>query len=156
MARAPFQVLVIPFLRQASEEPLFCPLLRADAGYWQWVAGGGDVGETAWRAAQREAFEETGLTGHLFQLSTLSSIPVDGFAARHTWPAELYVIPEHCFAIEADFPGVTLSREHREYRWAPYTEAFDLLHWHQNRTALWELSERLKRDDLQLAVEAGK
>jgi broad specificity phosphatase PhoE len=41
--------------------------------------------------------------------------------------------------------AITLSREHTDYRWVAYAEAARLLRWDSNRTALWELNERLTR-----------
>lgn len=37
-----------------------------------------------------------------------------------------------------------LSSEHKEYRWVEYDEAMRLLKYDSNKTALWELNERLK------------
>ena len=37
-----------------------------------------------------------------------------------------------------------LSSEHKEYRWVKYDEAMRLLKYDSNKTALWELNERLK------------
>ena len=41
---------------------------------------------------------------------------------------------------------IKLSDEHPEYRWLKYDEAHKMLKWDSDRTALWELNERLKRD----------
>jgi dATP pyrophosphohydrolase len=79
----------------------------------------------------------------------VNSIPVAGFAARNDWPANLYVIPEYTFGISCEHhDAVTLSPEHMEFRWMPYVEANEHLHWQGNRVALWELVERLEKDDL--------
>lgn len=147
MSRAPFNVLVIPFLRRPAAEPLFCILRRADAGWWQWVAGGGEDDETSAEAAKRETFEETGLAGPLFKLQMEARVPVTAFSG-HNWPQDLYLIPEHAFAVEAETPDIVLSREHTESRWLPEEEASSLLQWQTNQLALWELAERLRRDAL--------
>lgn len=43
--RAPYQVLVIPFvLKEHGIE--YGILKRSDVGYWQAIAGGGEMGET--------------------------------------------------------------------------------------------------------------
>lgn len=150
MARLPYNVLVIPFRTGAESPPLFCALRRSDAGYWQWVAGGGETGETPIDAARRETREETGIhSPALIPLSMEARVPVHNFAAARTlWPADLYVIPEYCFAVEAPSADIVLSREHSEFRWATYDEAMDLLHWQSNQSALWELNERIRREDL--------
>lgn len=147
MVRAPFNVLVIPFVRQRGGA-LYCVLRRTDEGWWQWISGGGEGDETPVEAALRETAEETGISGQLFALSSQARVPVAAFAARALWPPDLYVIPEYHFAAEAPSLTVTLSREHSEMRWAGYEEAHHLLRWQSNRVALWELSERLQKDDL--------
>jgi hypothetical protein len=37
----------------------------------------------------------------------------------------------------------------REFKWASYDEAVNLLKWDSNKNALWELKERLLNNDLQ-------
>jgi len=152
VVRAPFNVLVIPFLRHGDDALLYCVLRRADEGWWQWIAGGGEDDETPIAAAQRETMEQASLTGPFFALSSQARVPVNAFSARNHWPADLYVIPEHHFAVAARSREIKLSQEHSEFRWLPYNEAFALLRWQSNQTALWELAERLSRDDLK-AVE---
>lgn len=44
MARAPYQVLVIPF--DDTRDLRVAVLRRADMDVWQFVAGGGEEGET--------------------------------------------------------------------------------------------------------------
>jgi dATP pyrophosphohydrolase len=41
-----------------------------------------------------------------------------------------------------------VSDEHSDLVWLPYGEAHDRLRYDSNKTALWELSERLRRHDL--------
>ena len=153
MTRAPFNVLVVPFLRPADADVLYCVLRRSDAGWWQWVAGGGENEESPVEAACRETMEEIGISGPLFALSSQARVPVSAFSDRSAWPADLYVIPEHHFALEASSREIRLSREHSELRWLPYDEAFALLRWQSNQTALWELAQRLHNNDLRLAEE---
>lgn len=141
--RAPFQILVIPFRRTATVLE-FAVLKRSDADYWQFVAGGGEDNETPIQAAKREAEEEIGITGELATLDSVSTVPKECFAAADAWGEEIYVIPQHCFAIDASTNDISLSHEHTEFRWVPYEEARALLKWDSNRTALWELNERLR------------
>jgi dATP pyrophosphohydrolase len=42
MARAPFQVLVIPHRIHMHNQLEFALLKRADEGFWQGIAGGGE------------------------------------------------------------------------------------------------------------------
>ena len=140
--RAPFQVLVIPF-RQRTERPQFAILKRSDAGYWQFIAGGGEDSETPLEAAQRETQEEAGITGQIMTLDSLATIPKEGFGGSELWGQDVYVIPEHYFAIDVGESDITLSREHTEVRWVSYEQACRLLKWDSNRNGLWELQERL-------------
>lgn len=43
--RQPYQILSIPY-RIIDGTPLFCIFRRADGKYWQFIAGGGENGET--------------------------------------------------------------------------------------------------------------
>jgi dATP pyrophosphohydrolase len=141
--RAPFQILVIPF-RRAVAGLEFAVFKRSDADYWQFVAGGGEDGETPDQAARRETEEETGLIGALTPLDSFSTVPKSCFAAADSWGPDVYVIPQHCFAIDAGSREIELSGEHTVFRWVPFEKASRLLEWDSNRNALWELNERLK------------
>jgi dATP pyrophosphohydrolase len=141
--------LVIPY-RYRNDQVEFAVLRRNDAEYWQFVAGGGEEGETPILAARREAGEEAGIDadGAFAALDTLSAIPKECFAEAAFWPADVYVIPEYCFATEVGEANLSLSGEHAESRWLTYDDALQLLKWDSNCTALWELNERLKDGNL--------
>jgi len=142
--RAPFQILVIPF-RHTAVGMEFAVLKRSDADCWQFVAGGGDDGETPIQAAVRETREEVGISAPVISLDSRASVPRNCFAAAESWSDQVFVIPEHCFAVDAGNSTIILSEEHTDCRWLSYEQAFSLLKWDSNRTALWELNERLKR-----------
>lgn len=151
MARAPFQVLVLPF-RARADCLEFALFRRRDAGYWQGVAGGGEMGETPLATARRECLEEANIpeSARYFRLDTEWSVPVSFIAdhAREHWPRGLYVIPAYSFAVDATAHEIVISEEHTEYAWLEYDSAHELLHWHNDKTALRELSERLQRGDM--------
>jgi dATP pyrophosphohydrolase len=63
MGRAAFQVLVFPYRLAADGSLMYALFRRADASYWQGVAGGGEEGESPLEAARREAAEEAGIPG---------------------------------------------------------------------------------------------
>ena len=146
MSRAPFQVLVIPFRRSADGELEFCLLKRSDMGIWQFVAGGGEEEETFHEAAMRELEEETGSKGdgELIALDTFFSLPVSAFSDRIHWLPDIYVIPCYCYGINLSYAEVQISTEHSAFCWPPYAQAAEQLHFDNNRTALWELNERIK------------
>ena len=144
--RAPYNVLVLPFCR-TSDDILYCILKRKDLGIWQFVAGGGEGEEAPPAAARREAYEEAGIPATLEyrQLASMCHVPVDQFSAeaRRHW-GQKYVIPVYSFAVELDHPKIRISREHTGFRWCTYTEAVQLLHFDLDRTALYELKERIR------------
>ena len=123
MARAPLQVLVIPFRQNRDGNPKYAIFRRADESYWYGIAVGGQDCESPIEAAKREAFEEAHIPvcPSVFKLQTVSSVPISGFSVmvRKHWSKNLYVIPNYYFAVESSDVEVVLSHEHTEYRWVP-------------------------------------
>lgn len=147
MPRAPFNVHVLPFRRtQTGAE--YVILKRSDAGIWQGIAGGGEVGETPLQAAQRESFEDCGIPydSQYLKLDSVTPNPVVyfNFPESHLWGEDRYVIPQYAFGVDATGYEIVLSAEHVEYRWLPYEQAHELLYYHNNKNDLWELNQRLK------------
>jgi dATP pyrophosphohydrolase len=146
MPRAPYNVAVYLYRPAPDVGFEYALLRRADAGFWQGVSGGGEVGETLLDAARRETVEETGRTPEtpFVELDTVEPLRVTTFTGEFTWPADLYIVPQHWFGVQApDGFELTLSHEHTAYRWCSYEEAMRLLRYDGNRTALWELDRRL-------------
>ena len=144
MPRAPFQVLVLPY-RKASEAFEFAVLRRSDSLCWQGIAGGGEEGETPGEAARREAFEEAGISDvcRFIPLQAACTVPVAEFRDSGTWDPALYVIPEHSFGVDCTGRALVLSEEHDAVEWLPYAEASARFTYDSNRTALWELNQRV-------------
>lgn len=145
--REPYQILSIPY-RIVKNTPLFCVFRRTDSSYWQFVAGGGEKGETPIEAAKRETAEEIGIEPtNIKQLTCIAYVPAEVIAEskRRHWDKNTYVIPEYTFAFEC-YGEPTLSHEHTEYKWLPYDEARNLLKWDSNKVAMYEIKERLKND----------
>jgi dATP pyrophosphohydrolase len=141
------QVLVIPY-KIENYIPLFCIFKRADAGWWQFIAGGGEDDETSLEAAQRETFEESRIQAKgLYQLTSTFHVPANCISEKHrkNWSADTYVLPEYCFAFQTD-GEIKISHEHTEYRWVSYEDAVSILHWETNKTALYELKCRIEND----------
>lgn len=152
MARAPFQILVFPYIRSTkmdSNDILFALFRRSREGYWQGIAGGGEEGETILEAAKREANEEAGIqiNRKYINLNTSSTHSVIDVVGYFMWGLNTYVIPEYCFGVEIEVQDLSLSCEHKEYKWVTYEEAIDMLKWDSNKTALWELNQRLLREN---------
>src|SRR2546423_5770178 len=145
MPRAAFQVLIIPYRIDADGQPQYLLFKRSDLDVWQWIAGGGEDDEEPEQAARREALEEAGIPQDacLMRLDSMASIPALHFADRHLWGDEIYVIPEFSFGVEVQNREVCLSGEHSACAWLDYETARSRLEWDSNRTALWELHNRL-------------
>lgn len=144
MARAPFQVLVLPY-RLHSPDLEVAVFYRDDYELWQFVSGGGEDQETPLQAARREAYEEAGIPmdAPYLTLDSCTTIPACWFDAWKQWPSSLLMVPEHAFAVEVGDRDIVLSSEHRDCRWLDYAQALELLRFDSNRNALWELRERL-------------
>ncbi len=123
MVRAPFQVLVIPYRPTPAGDWEFAVCYRSDIGCWQGIAGGGEDDETPLEAARREAFEEAGFSpdAPFLLLDTTASIPVTCFREGYRWGDDRFVVPEHAFGVLTGMDEITLSVEHTEVRWRPYT-----------------------------------
>ena len=138
--REPYQILSIPY-RIVDGTPLFCIFRRADSSYWQFIAGGGENGETPIEAAKRETIEEMGVEPkNIKQLTCIAYVPAEVVAESRWqhWDKNTYVIPEYSFAFECD-SDPTLSLEHIEYKWLTYDEARKLLKWDSNKVAMYEI-----------------
>lgn len=148
MGRAPFQVLVLPFRLEAAREAEFAVLRRADDAHWQGIAGGGEDDETIAQAARREALEEAGVPPEaaFYRLKMQDFVPVSCFPAATEWPQDTYVVPQYFFACDATGLELVVSAEHTELAWLSYDDAYERLRYDSNRTALWELAQRLSRD----------
>jgi dATP pyrophosphohydrolase len=120
-------------------------LHRADYQVWQFVSGGGELGETPEAAARREGFEEAGIapSADYLRLDATAMIPACWFSAWPSWPDGVLVVPEHAFAVDVGDHALSRSAEHDDVRWVHYDEAVALLRFDSNRVALWELHERL-------------
>jgi dihydroneopterin triphosphate diphosphatase len=146
VARAPFQVLVLPYRNLNNGDYEFALFRRSDGDCWQGIAGGGEGQETPFRAAQREALEEAGLPPNsiFLPLASVASVPVTCFRESYLWGEHLFVIPEYAFGVDAADAEMVLSAEHREFRWLPFSQAERLFQYDSNRVALWELNQRIR------------
>lgn len=148
--RSPFQVLVIPF-RWNSDSLEFCSLQRSDNQAWQAVAGGGEDGDSAYSAAFREVEEEIGIDADtIIKLDTISSIPKQYFSSSATWGSTTYIIPEYSFGIDCTGKEINLSDEHQSFIWCSFEDTYNLYMYDSNKTALWELKERIINGDIWL------
>jgi dihydroneopterin triphosphate diphosphatase len=138
---------VLPFHR-TDHDVKYAVFKRADAGYWQFIAGGGEGGESPIEAAKREAEEEAGIvqSARVFPLDSRNTVPVLELADRLLWGPDVLVVPEYTFAVSLTDPDLRIGCEHSEYRWASYGTCREMLHWDSNRNALHELNHRIHND----------
>ena len=116
--------------------------------WWQGISGGVEEGETIEEAARREAFEEAGISVKppLYRLESISYLPTYIFDddIQEEWGKDIVVIPMYFFAMTFD-GNIKLSDEHSSIKWLTYEKAHDLVYFDDQKTALWELNERLIR-----------
>ena len=143
--RAPLQVLVILYKKE-KDKILYGIGLRSTRNIWQFVAGGAEDKETPIEAAIRELSEETGINikeEDLIVLDSKTTIPVVNVTGTYTWGKDVFVVPEYAFAVNATNFQIKLSNEHTEFKWLKYDKAMEILTYDSNKTALWELNEKL-------------
>ena len=73
-------------------------------------------------------------------------MPANQFSeeAQMSWGTETCVIPVYCFASKVDQElEIQISEEHLEYKWCTYEEAQELLYFDLDKTALYELKEKV-------------
>lgn len=148
MARAKYQVLVIPY-KKDTDKNLYCVFKRNDTeDCWQFIAGGGeDEDKTPLVSAKREAFEEAGISYQLqfVELETKCSIATEHFKnAKTIWGDDCLVIPEYCFAVEMQSKDIIISCEHGCFEWVDYSSAKERLKYDSNKVALWELDNKIR------------
>lgn len=145
--RAPFQTLIILY-RIDKKEILYGIFLRKKEKIWQFVSGGGEDNENIYQTAIRELKEGTGIhiqKAELTKLDAQTTIPVANVTGEFTWGEDIFVVPEYSFAVNIGNRQIKLSNEHETMQWCNYEEAMSKLEYDSNKTALWELNERLKK-----------
>ncbi len=108
-------------------------------GFWQFVTGSVEEGETHLQTAVREVSEETGILCresdvidlHLINTFEISPLWLKKYAPGVTRNEEV------CFALRVEKREVCLDPvEHTDCVWADYESALKMLYWESNRKAL--------------------
>ena len=149
MARQPKQVHIFLF-RQNEKGYEYAIFQRADMPFcWQGICGGVEDHETIEEGARREIFEEAGIDQHLplYLLESISYLPDNIFSdtARSVWGTNIVVVPMYFFAMPY-YGKVKLSEEHSDMKWLTYDDAYELIYYNDQKTALYELNEKLHRN----------
>ena len=144
--RLPKQVLIILY-RVKNEKIEYCIFKRRDLQVWQFVAGGAeDFDKDIIESAKRELFEETSIKDiELEKLEITTKIPVVNVVKDFMWGKDVFYSEEFAFAANINDKEITLSSEHDEYKWVDYEEARSILRYDSNKSALWEINEKLIR-----------
>ena len=145
--RSPYQVLVFPY-KKVKGEYKYAIFLREDMNVWQGIAGGVEENENIMDAAKREAFEEANISkeAKFIKLESYTTMPVTNVAKDFVWGENTFLIKEFAFGVNAQNENIKISFEHINYKWVNYETAQSLLKWDSNKTALWELNEKLKKE----------
>ena len=147
--RLPKQVLIIPY-RMTNQKIEYCILKRKNMQIWQWVAGGvEDFDKDIMCAAKREMNEEIGISEDIdiVELECFTKIPVVNIVKEFKWGENVYYADEYSFAANISVKQIKISEEHSEYKWVSYDEARNLLKYDSNKSALWELNEKIRRNN---------
>lgn len=149
--RLPKQVLVIPFKKDIDGTLKYCIFKRNDLNVHQFIAGGmEDFDETIESAVKREFFEETGIDAeenNFFKLEEECMIPVVNIVKDFLWGENVFYAKEYAFGVCLDDKyKINLSSEHKDFAWLTYDEARKLLKYDSNKSALWELDTKIKKN----------
>ena len=142
--RKPKQVLVFLYRKNKNNKYEYCIFYRKRLQIWQAISGGVEDDETLIETVKREVLEETGIeANNILELSSIASIPVVNVTGNFSWGNDVYVVTEYSFGVLTDNNDIKLSSEHKQYKWFTYDEAHKKLEYDSNKTALWELNQRL-------------
>jgi dATP pyrophosphohydrolase len=146
MARAKYQVLVIPYIIQDNTIK-YAVFYRSDMQIWQFISGGGEDEKIPLQSAKREAYEEAGIlfANKYYPLETCCSVSTECFKLqRSIWGEECLIIPEYTFAVNVETYEMKLSDEHTNYQWMDYETVKQKLRYDSNKVALWEVDNKIK------------
>lgn len=134
-------LIAIVAVRRRGDVPEILLLKRTEtlAGTWCQIAGKIEAGETAWQAALRELWEETGL------------VPVEFYSAdicEQFYEADrdaITLAPVFLAFVDPE-EEVQLNHEHSEYRWVSFAEAVEMVSFGgQRRVLRWIEEEFIRR-----------
>ena len=109
---------------------------KKDGAFWQSVTGTLEEGETLKNCLIREIKEELGIT-NIKNISNIKQII--------QWPKENnFIITEYVFIVEINKnQKITLSKEHTNYKWCNFKEAYQTLEKENNKNTLKLINREL-------------
>lgn len=120
------------------------------AEVWSYIAGHVEAGEAGWQTAQRELFEETGLTPSALHATSFCE---QFYVAR---PDGIELVPAFVARVAGD-AVVRLNVEHSAFRWVSLDEAAELVPFGGQRELIdyvrREFVEREPSPFLRMALE---
>ncbi len=106
-------------------------LLQYNLGHWGFPRGWIEKGEPLKEAAKREIEEETGI-GDLIFIPGFQEWIKFFFKFKNKDILKIVTF----FLAETKIKKITLSYEHRDFKWLPYREAFNLLTFNEAKEVL--------------------
>lgn len=113
---------------------------KVHPGIWQIVTAKIDKGEKAYVTAEREVQEETGLK----PISLYVGPSVNHF--YNSIDDSINLVP--VFIAEVDSDDVKISDEHAQFEWLHYEDAYERIHWENQKKMLDEAYRHLKSKEL--------
>ena len=109
---------------------------RRPTGYWQSVTGSLEWGEATDRAARRELFEETGITGGVLVNLQWTQVYEISPAFGKTYAPGVALNLEHAFSLRLPERVPVQLAEHVQYRWVGASDALNLVSSTTNRAVI--------------------
>ena len=133
--KRPVSVLILVYTKE--RQVLLLRRIKPDY-FWQSVAGSLEWDETPAAAAQRELYEETGLSAKALIDCKTTNVYMIYPMWRHRYAPGVVENTEYVFRLQLDAAAaITLdAREHSEYQWVDQMEALTLVVSHTNRDAI--------------------
>lgn len=110
---------------------------RERGDYWQPITGSIEDGESADQTARREILEETGQTGEPVSLGITQSFMIESHFLAARYPSPI-IASEVGFtaSFDSNLPIRLDGLEHDQYGWFTFGEAYERIHWTDDREAL--------------------
>jgi dATP pyrophosphohydrolase len=150
MFRSPFRVFVLPFRKTDFRVFEYAFFKKDYEEKWRYISGEGEINDLALKVARREAFKEAyiPIIAEYYLLKTIFAMPAYSDDHDHYAKRDSYVMPGYYFAVDCSDIELKLSRKNTTYKWFKYDAIIKFLHELNDKTALWELNERLLHEDL--------